>query len=132
MILHLKFSHYLILFWYADLYWLEKNIQSMISEEKFCTESNVIVRKIQKIYWKSVLNTYFTSPTTQCSGPRWEWNEKSPVSSRNSRNEKNPSLASYRLGLVSTRLDSSRIFLVSNWKIQQKIASFPRGSLGIV
>ena len=34
---------------HTDVHWLEKNIQNMISQAKFHTESNGVVRKIQKI-----------------------------------------------------------------------------------
>ena len=49
MIFHLSFSHYSLPFRHTDVYWLEKNIQNMISQAKFHAKSNGVVRKIQKI-----------------------------------------------------------------------------------
>ena len=49
MIVHLRFSHYLLSLGHTDSYWLEKNIQNMISQSKLQAESNGVLRKIEKI-----------------------------------------------------------------------------------
>ena len=51
-------SHWFFLsFKQTEVYWFEKSIQNKISEAKKHAKSNATDRKIQKIYWKSVLFT---------------------------------------------------------------------------